>query len=100
MYQARCAVLVACGQRQAEPVAASLAGNPAPDVPISYGQLYAQRGGDLLYVIDHDAASGVLARRAEIERRGVVIEDLSAGGATCRVEDLESARNPSSGAME
>jgi len=100
VYEARCVVLLACGQRKAEPVAASLAGDPSPDVPISYGQLYAQRGGDLLYVIDCDAASGVLACRAEIERRGVVIEDLSAGGATCRVEDLKYARNPSSGAME
>jgi glucosamine-6-phosphate deaminase len=100
VYRARCVVLLACGRRKAEPVAASLAEDPSPAVPISYGQLYAQRGGELLYVIDREAASGVIARRAEIERRGVVVDDLSEGRATCRVEDLKFARNRASGLME
>ncbi len=100
VYQARCVVLLACGPRKAEPVAVSLAEGPSSAVPISYGQIYARRGGDLLYVIDRAAASGVLARRAEIERRGVVIEDLSEGRATCRVEELKFSRNPVSGRME
>ena len=77
VYEARCVVLLASGPRKAEPVAASLAEDPSPAVPISYGQPYAQRGGELLYVVDREAASGALARRAEIERRGIAIKDLS-----------------------
>jgi glucosamine-6-phosphate deaminase len=100
VYRAGCVVLLACGRRKAAPVAASLAEDPSPAVPISYGQVYAQRGGELLYVIDRAAASGVLARRDEIERRGILIEDLSDRGAECRVEDLKFSRNPSSGLLE
>ncbi|MCK5806405.1 MAG: 6-phosphogluconolactonase, partial [Lentisphaeria bacterium] len=65
VYEARCVVLLASGKRKAEPVAASLAEDPTDAVPISYGQTYAKRGGEMLYVIDRDAASGVLERRAE-----------------------------------
>ena len=49
---------------------------------------------------DRGPLTGAERAAAEIERRGVVIEDLSAGGPTRRVEDLKLARNPSSGAME
>ena len=100
VYRAKCLVLLACGKRKAEPVAASLAEAPSCDVPISYGQAYAADGGEMLYVIDRDAASGVLARRAEIERRGIVIEDRSDGSAATRVADLKFACNPGSGLIE
>jgi len=100
VYRAKCVVLLACGKRKAEPVAASLAEAPSCDVPISYGQAYAADGGEMLYVIDRDAASGVLARRAEIERRGIVIEDRSDGSAATRVADLKFACNPGSGLIE
>ena len=99
VYQAKCVVLLASGPRKAEPVAASLADDPTPAVPISYGQTYAKRGGDLFYVIDREAAAGVLARRTEIEKRGIAIEDVSAGSAKCRVEDLTFFRDPASGMM-
>ena len=78
IYQARCVVLLASGPRKAEPVAAALAENPTAAVPISYGQLYAQRGGRMLCILDQAAAAGVLARRAEIEARGIVIRDRRA----------------------
>lgn len=78
VYQARCVVLLASGPRKAEPVAASLLDDPSPAVPISYGQLYAQRGGDMIYVVDRDAARDVLDRRAAVEARGIRIEDHSA----------------------
>lgn len=100
VYQARCVVLLASGKRKAEPVATSLADDPSADVPISHGQIHAQQGGDMLYVIDREAASGVFERRAEIERRGIVIEDLSGRSASRRVEDLKFFRNPASGTME
>lgn len=99
VYRAKCVVLLAAGQRKAEPVATSLAETPSPAVPISYGQTYAQRGGEMLYVIDRAAAAGVLARRAEIENRGIAIEDASADAAAERVEDLKFFRDPAAGTM-
>ncbi len=99
VYQAKCVVLLAAGKRKAEPVATSLAEDPTPAVPISHGQLHAKRGGDMVYVIDREAAAGVLARRAEIEKRGIVIEDRSAQAATVRVADLAFSREPDSGLM-
>lgn len=100
VYQARCVVLLAAGKRKAEPIATSLAEDPSAAVPISHGQIHAKQGGDMLYVIDRDAASGVFARRSEIEKRGIAIEDLSAQSAQCKVADLKFFRNPASGMME
>lgn len=99
VYEARSVVLLASGPRKAEPVAASLLEDPSPAVPISYGQILAQRGGDMIYVLDRDAAAGVLKQRAAIEARGVVVEDLSAGGAAQRVEELAFRRDPATGRM-
>ena len=78
VYRAKCVVLLASGKRKAEPVAASLLDDPSPAVPISYGQLYARRGGDMIYIVDRDAARDVLDRRAAVEARGIRIEDHSA----------------------
>ncbi len=61
VYQARTVVLLANGERKVGPVAESLLGEVTPDVPISYGQVYAKRGGNLVYVIDQIAARELLA---------------------------------------
>ena len=45
IYEARYGAAVAMGKRKAEPVATSLAQDPTDAVPISYGQIYAKRGG-------------------------------------------------------
>ncbi len=100
VYQARCVVLLASGKRKAEPVATSLAEDPSAAVPISHGQIHAQRGGDMFYVIDRAAAAGVFERRAEIEARGIEIQDVSNRPAAVRVEDLKFCRNAASGMME
>jgi glucosamine-6-phosphate deaminase len=99
VYEARRVVLLASGKRKAEPVAASLAEDPTDAVPISYGQACVKRGGELLYVIDREAASGVLAARSAIEKRGIIVEDISGRSAVRRVEDLKFAREPASGLM-
>ncbi len=99
VYQARCVVLLASGKRKAEPVAASLAEDPTPAVPISYGQTFAQRGGEMVYVIDREAAAGVLARHSEIESRGIALEDCSTQAATTRVAALQFCRDPETGMM-
>ncbi|MBF4509591.1 MAG: 6-phosphogluconolactonase [Aeromicrobium sp.] len=75
VYQARSVVLVANGSRKTGPVAESVLGDVTPDVPISYGQDYVARGGDLVYVLDEAAAAGLLARRDEVEARGYEIVD-------------------------
>jgi glucosamine-6-phosphate deaminase len=100
VYEAKCVVLLASGQRKAEPVATSLLEDPTDAVPISHGQFLAQRGGEMVYVIDRDAAAGVLEHRAAIERRGIVVEDLSGRAASRRIEDLTFARDPATGLME
>lgn len=99
VYDARAVVLLASGPRKAEPVLDSLRNDPDEAVPISYGQIYARRGGEMLYVIDRDAAAGVLRHRADIERRGIVIEDLSGGSASRRVDELAFRRDPASGCL-
>jgi glucosamine-6-phosphate deaminase len=63
IYQARTVVLLANGERKVGPVAESLLGEVTPEVPISYGQVYAQRGGNLVYVIDQIAARELLASK-------------------------------------
>lgn len=95
VYKARHVLLLASGTRKAEPVAASLADDPSPAVPISYAQLAAAAGHRITYVIDQAAAASVLARRAEIEARGIEIEDLSSTPSPIRVSDLAFTRDPS-----
>ena len=99
VYEARCVVLLASGARKAEPVATSLAEDPSPAVPCSYSQIYAQRGGNMVYVLDQAAAADVLTRRAEIEQRGIVIEARSDESASCRLADLTFSRDPQTGLM-
>lgn len=99
IYRARKVVLVAMGPRKAEPILASLIEEPSDAVPISYGQQYARRGGEMLYVIDRAAAAGVLEKQKAIEARGITIQDVSSGVATLRVEDLKFFRNPETGLM-
>lgn len=99
VYQAGTVVLLASGPRKAEPVAASLIDAPSPAVPISYGQLFSERGGDMVYFIDQAAATDVLARRTEIEAKGIEIIDLTGEAPGKRVEDLVFFRHDDTGLM-
>jgi glucosamine-6-phosphate deaminase len=74
VYQAGTVVLLANGDRKVKPVAESLLEAVTPDVPISYGQVYAQRGGNLVYVIDKVAASELLTRRDLLKERNIEIK--------------------------
>ena len=73
VYQAKTVVLLANGERKKESVTRSLLDEPTPEVPISYGQTYAAKGGNLYYVIDTIAAQDLLASRAALEKKGVEI---------------------------
>jgi glucosamine-6-phosphate deaminase len=77
VYRARTVLLLASGERKIEPVAESLFNEPSPLVPISYGQIFSQKGGTMIYVIDRAAAKRVLDNREGISEKGIVLEDMS-----------------------
>lgn len=77
VYQAKVVVLLASGKRKVSSVAESLLGDPTPDVPISYGQIYAKEGSTLIYVVDKIVGKPLLANRKALKQKGVRIQDLA-----------------------
>lgn len=77
VYQARTVLLLANGERKTAPVAQSLLGEVTPEIPISYGRKYAEKGGNLIYVIDRIAAKELLAHRKELKNKGIDLKDLT-----------------------
>ncbi len=75
VYRARTVVLVANGARKTGPVAESVLGEVTCDVPISYGQSFVAGGGDLVYVLDEEAAAELLDRRDEVAAKGFELID-------------------------
>ena len=94
VYSAKTMLLLANGDRKADPVAESLLNNPTPLVPISYGQIFSGKGGNMIYVIDKAAAKKVLENADRIGQRGVDIENISDQAASKKVEDLQFFRDP------
>ena len=80
-----------------EAVTRALLGPVTPAMPLSYGQEFAARGGDLQMVVDVVAAKDILARRVELERRGVQVIDNSTVSASIAVRDLVFCRDPEEG---
>ena len=74
VYKAKTIVLLANGARKTGPVAESLLNDPTPDVPISYGQTFSDKGGNLIYVLDKLAGEELLAKKEVLEKKGIVIE--------------------------
>jgi len=70
IYRAKTVLLVANGKRKSESIAASLLGDVTDKVPISMGQEYAKNGGNMIYVIEKEAASGLLNKFDELKRKG------------------------------
>ncbi len=99
VYEAREILLLASGSRKSEPLAASLVEEPSPAVPISYSQVHSKRGGTTTYVIDEAAAAGILARKGEIEGRGIEIVDLREKGHVVPLESIAFVRDSKSGLM-
>ena len=77
VYRARTVILLANGSRKTGPIAESLLNDPTPLVPISYGKIYAEKGGRMIYVLDRDAAERLLQHAEAVKRRGIEIEDRS-----------------------
>jgi len=74
VYKAKNIILLANGARKTDPVADSLLNNRTPEVPISYGQIYSERGGNLIYVLDNIAAQKIVANRKILEQKGIDIK--------------------------
>jgi glucosamine-6-phosphate deaminase len=77
VYKAKTVVLVANGARKTESVTRSILGNMTPEIPISYGQAYSQKGGELIYVLDRIAAQGLLENTSALKIRGVILKNLA-----------------------
>ena len=76
VYKAKTIILLANGERKKGPVTESLLNYPTPEVPISYGQLYSEKGGNLIYIIDKIAAQDILAKKEVLQEKGIEIEIL------------------------
>ena len=75
VYQARTVVLLAHGERKAASVTRSLLGSPTPEVPISYGQKYSEKGGNLIYVLDKIAGGELVARSDALKKKKIELDD-------------------------
>jgi len=77
VYKAKMVLLLASGKRKVKSVAESLIGDPTPDVPISYGQKYSERGGNLIYVVDKVVGQGLIDNRKVLKQKGIKIKNMS-----------------------
>jgi len=77
VYQAKTVLLLANGERKVASVAQSLLGGVTPEIPISYGQTYAEKGGNLIYVIDRIAGRELVANKKRLKEKGIVLKNLT-----------------------
>lgn len=77
IYQARTVVLLASGKRKIEPIAESLLGDLTPKIPISYAQKYAEKGGNMIYVVDKIVGRQLISNKKALGRKKMKIQDLS-----------------------
>ena len=76
VYKAKTVILLANGERKVEAVTESLLGDPTPDVPISYGQIYSQNGGNLIYILDKIAGRELLTNKEVLKQKGIEIKNF------------------------
>ena len=74
VYKAKTVLLLANGERKTESVTESLLNVATPDVPISYGQRYSEKTGNLIYIIDKIAGRELHANKELLKKRGIEIE--------------------------
>ena len=77
VYKARNVILLANGERKIESVTRSLFGEVTPEVPISYGQRYADNGGTLIYVLDKIAGRDLLEDKGTLRAKKITLEELT-----------------------
>lgn len=76
VYKAKTVILLANGERKVESVTKSLLLDPTPDIPVSYGQIYSNRGGDLIYVVDKIAGRELIVNKDLLKQKGIEIKEL------------------------
>lgn len=76
VYKAKTVILLANGERKIESVSKSLLNDPTPDIPISYGQIYSNRGGNLIYIVDKIAGRDLLVNKETLKQKGIEIKEL------------------------
>jgi len=76
VYKAREVILLANGERKTEAITKSLLNDPTPEIPISYGQIYSENGGNLIYIIDKIAGRGLLTNKNILEQKGIAVNIL------------------------
>lgn len=77
VYEGRNVLLLANGERKVESVTRSLLGKVTPEVPISYGQIFAKKNGSLTYVLDRIAGRELLANKNALKKKGIAIKDVT-----------------------
>ncbi len=76
VYKAKTVILLAIGERKVKSITKSLLNDPTPDIPISYGQIYSEKGGNLIYIIDKSAGRELLSNKNLLEQKGIEINIL------------------------
>lgn len=78
VYRARNVLLLANGERKVESITRSLLDEVNPDVPISYGQRFANGDQNLIYVLDRIAARELLEQKDALAKKNIAVEDYTA----------------------
>ena len=73
VYKAKNIILLANGERKRGPITESLLNDPTAEVPISYGQIYSDKGGNLTYIIDKIAGQDLLANKELLKEKRIKI---------------------------
>ncbi|MBY8984993.1 MAG: 6-phosphogluconolactonase [Candidatus Lokiarchaeota archaeon] len=76
VYKAKAVLLLANGGRKVESITKSLINEPTSDIPISYGQIYSENGGNLTYVLDKIAGRELLANKEILKEKGIEIKEV------------------------
>ncbi|MDO5535512.1 MAG: 6-phosphogluconolactonase [Propionibacteriaceae bacterium] len=98
VFRAREVLMVANGSRKTEPVTEAVLGEVTTDVPLSYAQTYVANGGKLSFVLDEEAAAGLIDRLDDVTAKGIEVVDHR-GESYPLVADLTFARDAASGSL-
>jgi glucosamine-6-phosphate deaminase len=99
IYKAKTVLLLANGKRKADAVVDALLMEPDCSVPISYGHILSQNGGNMIFVIDRLASAKVLEKADHIRKQGIELDDRSSQSSSVPVANLRFSRDPETGLM-
>jgi len=77
VYKAKTVLLLANGERKTKSVGQSLLEDPTLKIPISYGQIYAKNGGNLIYVVDKIAGKDFLDNINLLRSKEIEINNIA-----------------------